>query len=455
MIVPLLRQLTENLSHRFGSRDQLLKIIANTGWLFGDRILRMGVGLVVMIAIARYLGPADFGLLNYALAFVALFTAIGSLGLNEIVTRELIVEPSSAAEILGTAFVLQLISGILASLLIAVAIVCVRDDPIGRSLVILLAPLVIVKSSQAIKAWYESRLESKYVVWVENGVFLIFAVVNLCLILLQAPLQAFAWALMIEGGVAIIGLLAMFAWRGGALVGWRFRLHRAGRLLANSWPLILSGLAIMVYMRIDQIMLGQMIGDEAVGIYTAATRISEVWYFIPVAIVASVYPALMEGNQLGRRYYLKRLQTTCDFMVLLAFAVAVPMTILSSWAVVLLFGPGYHEAGPVLAIHIWASVFVFLGLATHKGFLVENLQRLSLYRTLLGAVINVFLNLVLIPRYGVLGAAVATVCAQALPSLLLDILDSRTRHFWMISIKALCFVRHLLPWVAMWKREAK
>ena len=244
--------------------------------------------------------------------------------------------------------------------------------------------------------------------------------------------MAFIWALFAEGLLVSVVLLCVYALRGGKISAWRTRLKRSKTLLKDSWPLILSGLSIMVYMRIDQIMLGQMLGDESVGIYTAAVRISEVWYFFPMIITASVFPAIIEAKKTSEAKYYQRLQKLYDIMVLLALAVAIPVTFLSDWVVTLLFGNAYKQAGSVLSIHVWTGVFVFLGVSSGHWFLIENLQKLAFYRTLLAAVINIGANLILIPKCGAIGAAIGTVFSQMTAAYVFDIMSLKTRHlFWM------------------------
>ena len=196
-------------------------------------------------------------------------------------------------------------------------------------------------------------------------------------------------------------------------------------------------MAVMVYMKIDQIMLGQMSGDEAVGIYSAAVRISEVWYFIPLVIVASVFPAILEAKKRNEAHYYARLQQLYDLMVLLSISVALPMSFLATPIVKLLFGEAYAPAGSVLAIHIWASVFVFLGVASSKWFLAENRQVLSLQRTVLGALANILLNAWLIPLYGTVGAAIATVVSYAIAAYFSDCLQAETRKAFLMKSSSL------------------
>ena len=213
--------------------------------------------------------------------------------------------------------------------------------------------------------------------------------------------------------------------------------ERAKSLLTDSWPLIIGAIAIMMYMKIDQIMLGQMMGDDAVGIYSAAVRISEVWYFIPMAITASVFPAILEAKKINEEKYYGRLQKLFDLMVLISVSVAVLMTFLSTPIITLLYGDAYVASGPVLSIHIWASIFVFLGVAASRWFLAENKQTLSLQRSVLGAVLNILLNLILIPHHGLIGAAVATIISHCFAVFFLDFMQVETRTMFYMKMNSI------------------
>ncbi len=442
MIERILRFLPVNLRCKIEQRHGLTNILNNIIWLFFDKFIRLGVGLLVGVWIARYLGPEQFGLLNYALAFVALFTAVANLGLNGIVVRDLVQDPANAETTMGTAFVLSVLGGFSAFCLSLLAISYARpDDELAKFIVVLLSLLMVFKATDVARYWFESQVQSKYVVWMENGAFLAISAVKIGLIVAEAPLMAFVWAMFVESLIVAVGLLGIYAWKGGKLTAWRFRFARAKVLLKDSWPLILSGLAIMVYMRIDQIMLGQMLGDESVGIYSAAVRISEIWYFIPIAIVASVFPSIIEAKKQDEAIYYKRLQNLYDMMVMLALSLALLMTFLSDWVVTLLFGNAYQQSGPVLAIHIWAGIFVFLGVASGKWFLIEGLQRYTFYRTLLGAIVNVGLNLLMIPKFGVTGAAYATVISYAMAAMFSDLLQKETRPMFRMKLRAFNILR--------------
>ncbi|WP_460589692.1 flippase [Haliea atlantica] len=432
------------IQRRIAHRPNLVKIADNIGWLFFDKILRMGVGLFVGVWIARYLGPEQFGLLNFALAFTGLFGAIATLGLPGIVVRDIVRDPDNARITLGTAALLQLLGGIGSYLLILGAIAYLRpDDALARSIVAILGSTMLFKTSEIAVYWYESQVKSKYVVWVQNGAFLIFTAIKALLILQQATLIVFVWVMLAEAASVATLLFLVLGFRGPALTSLRASTTRAKSLLHDSWPLVLSAIAVMVYMKVDQVMLGQMIGDEAVGIYSAAVRISEVWYFLPMAIVASVFPAILEAKKRSHAEYYARLQKLYDLMVVISVAVAFPMTFLATPLVGLLFGKAYLASGAIVAIHIWAAVFVFLGVASSKWFLAENRQVLSLQRTGLGAVANVALNFWLIPIYGAVGAAIATVISQVIAAWLFDLLQTSTRPMFFMKLAAMSPLRIL------------
>ncbi|MDH6099437.1 flippase [Anabaenopsis sp. FSS-46] len=425
-----------SLVRKFGSEKSA--IIQNIAWLFFDRILRMGVGLFVGVWVARYLGVQQFGIFNYATAFVSLFNPLTTLGLDALVIRSIVREPELKDEILGTTFWLKLAGAIVCLLLTVGSIFVLRqDDQLTVGLVAILATAGILRAFDGIDFWFQSQVQSKYTVVARNTAFIIIALVKVVLIKMQAPLVAFAWATLGEVALGTAGLIIAYRFKGYSIL-WRWSLSLAKTLLTESWPLILSGLTIMIYMRIDQIMLGQMVGDEAVGLYSAATRISEVWYFIPTAISSSVAPSIYAAKQVSEDLYYQRIKKLIRLLVMISLVVAVPMSFLSTTIMTLLFGNGYAAAGSILGIHIWAAVFVFMGVASNSWFIAEGLTQLAFRRTLMGAVVNVILNWLLIPAYAGVGAAVATVISQAIASFFSNATHAKTRKIFKVQIK--CFL---------------
>lgn len=438
-----LKFIPEFIRNKLEGRQTLQKILGNTGWLFADKVLRMGVGLLVWVWIARYLGPEQFGAYSYALAFVALFSAFATLGLDNIVVRDIVRDPSCKDEILGTAFILKLIGGGSALLLATFGILLLRpNDSLAIWLVGIIATGMVFQAFDTIDFWFQSQVASKYTVYAKNTAFLLFALVKIGLILVNAPLIAFALAGAGEIAVGAFGLVIAYKSHGHMLKAWRGSLNWANKLLKNSWPLILGGLSVMIYMRIDQIMLGDMVGSEAVGIYSAATRISEVWYFIPMAIASSVFPSVIQAKSVDDALYYHRLQRLFSLMTALSFVIAIMMTFLSTKVVTILFGKAFSPAGPVLAIHIWASLFVFLGVAQSSWDIAENLTKLALLRTFLGAIINVVLNIILIPHYLAIGAAIATVISYAFSAYILNAFHKKTMPIFRCQTKSLLFYKY-------------
>ncbi|MBN3885063.1 MULTISPECIES: flippase [unclassified Nostoc] len=427
----------KNLS-KFKSRSGLRAIIANTGWLFADRVLRMGASLVVGVWVARYLGVQQYGLFNYALAFVALFSPIFTLGLDDVVVRHLVRQSSNKEEILGTTFWLKLLGGI-ASVLLAVGTMFFlgEHETLKIWLVAILGIAGIFRASDTIELWFQSQVQSKYTVIAKNTAFLLNTVIKIALILTKAPLLAFAWVTLAEFAMSAIGLLIVYQVKGSSLWLWRWSFAAAKTLLKESLPLIFSGFAIMIFMRIDQVMLGQMIGDSEVGVYSAAVRVSEIWYFIPGAIVSSVAPAIYAAKEKSESLYYQRIGQLLSLMTCISLAIALPMSFLSDKIIMVMFGSGYADAGAILAVHIWTSLFVFMGLATSPWFIAEGLNHVSLGKTLFGAILNIILNLLLIPKYSGLGAAIATIISQAAAAFVCNAFDSRTQKIFKIQVRSL------------------
>ena len=407
-----IRFLPDFIRVKIEGRHYLQNVISNTGWLFFDNVLRMGVGLLVGVWVARYLGPDQYGQLSYALAFVALFSSLANLGLDSIVVRNIVRSSTTKDEILGTVFVLKLMGGATAFGVTIAAILPLRPaDNLTHWLVGITAAGMIFQAFDTIDYWFQSQVQSKFTVIARNIVFLLLSTVKIVLVIAKAPLIAFAWAGLAETILGAMGLMAAYRVSGRFLKAWRATLGLAKELLRDSWPLIFSGIVSMIYLRIDQVMLGQMVSNEEVGIYSAAVRLAEVWYFIPMAIYSSVLPSIVEAKAVSDELFYGRLQKFYNMMAFIGYAVALPVTFLAGWIVELLFGAAYARAGSMLAVLIWAGLFVNLGVARSSFLMSMNWTRVHLMTVFLGSIINVALNFLLIPRYGGMGAVIASCVA--------------------------------------------
>jgi PST family polysaccharide transporter len=437
----LLRFLPKFIRTKLEGRTNLLKVLGNASWLSGEKVLNLFVGLFVGAWVARYLGPEQFGLLNYATAFVALFMPLATLGLDSIVVRDIVRDTTNRDRILGTSFVLKLVGGIVVVLVASGATFLMDpEDHLTHLLVIVLSVGTLIQSFDVIDFWFRSQVQSKYVAWSRSVALGVVALIRVVLILMQAPLITFVVANIVQQVVTVLGLLVCYRNQGYRVATWKVDFSQVKALLKDCWPLILSSMAIMIYLKIDQIMLKEMVGEEATGIYSAAVRLSELWYFIPMAIAASVLPAITEAKKISEHLYYQRLQKLFDGMTALAVAIIIVVIPLSGFVITLLYGEAYRESVPILNIHIFACLFVFLGVAQGSWNITEGLTTLYFTRTVSGAIINVLMNIVLIPYYAGIGAAIATVVSYAFAGCILNLMNKETRRIFKMQIKSFFFL---------------
>lgn len=416
-----------------------LKYLKNTSWLFLEKVIRMTLGLIVGVWVARYLGPERFGLLSYVQSFIGLFAAVATLGLDQIIVRELLKGESKNINIIYTSFWLKLIGAFILLIMLSIAINFTSNDYYINTLIFIIASGTVFQSFNVIDFYFQSKVLSRYIVYANSFTLLISSGIKILLIFHNASLEAFAWVFFLDSLLLAFGYIYFYITKSSvkSFNIFIFDKNLAISLLKDSWPLILSGVIISIYMKIDQVMIKEMLDNQSVGQYAAALKLSETWYFIPMAITASLFPAIINAKNKSNEIYYNRLQKLYDLMVWLAVIIALPMTFYSNWVIELLYGQDYNAAGTVLMIHIWSAVFVFLGVASSKWFVVENLQIYSLYRTLAGVIINIVLNYFIIPIYGINGAAFATLVSQVIASYLFNSLSSKTRHNFKLQSNAL------------------
>jgi O-antigen/teichoic acid export membrane protein len=389
------------------------KYFANTSWLLVERILRMGITLLVGIYVARYLEPERFGQLSYALSFVSFFSAIALIGLEHTLIRELVKGETDSKVLLGSSFRLKLFGALIAILLIIISVTFTSNSQEENIIVFIIAAGFLFQSATVIDYYYQSRVQSKYVVYTQIVQLVISSIAKLLLVWGNASLVWFAVVTAVDSLIFAVGLILVYLHTGHNPRDWCYNHNTAKILLRDSWPLMLSAVAISIYMKVDQVMIKEMMGAEAVGYYAAAVRLSEAWYFIPLAITASLFPAIINAKERSDEHYYDQLQKLFNVMVWLAVAIALPVTFLSDWIIMLLFGQAFAQAGDVLSIHIWAGVFVFISCAIGRSLVVENNQKLNLYRNILGLIVNFGLNILLIPMFGIKGAAFSTLISYS------------------------------------------
>ena len=420
------------------------KYFKNTGWLMLGKIL----SLIVGIFIAKFLGPHDFGDLSFAVAFTAIIAAVGTLGLDSFIIREILHQPAKRDEVMGTAFWMRIGVSIFlvpASVLIYLFFRSLADQQ-GAELTLVItfcASALFFKAFNIIDSYFQSQVRSKFVVQVQNICLIISSLIKISFVLLKLPLVYFAFALVLDGLMLAIGLVIIYHRENLQIKAWVFNTSRAKSLLNQSWPLILSAVMVTLYMQIDILMLKYFAGSTEAGIYSAAARISEAWYFIPVAIVTSVFPAIIHARKTDIARYQKRLQNLYDLLVAISLPVALIVSLGADTFIRLVYGEQFDGAGVMLSIHIWSGIFVFLGSASGQYLLAEGFTMISFYRTAIGAIANILLNLWLIPMYGGLGASAATLIAYFIATFSI-LLYSKTRQQGLMVLKSLFLINMFL-----------
>lgn len=413
--------------------------------MIAEQFLRIISGLFVGIWVARYLGPEKFGLFSYILAFTAIFGGIAKLGLDGILVRELVSNSEKQDTYLGNAFWLKIIGAFIVMGLMAAIVPFTSHDSQTNLFIFIIAAGLIFQSFEVIEFYFQSQVMAKVVSVCKVLQLGLSSAIKIYLVITQAELLYFVLVFAFDALILAVSYAITYQLRKNHPPFYKhFDLSIAKQLLRDSWPLIFSAIVVMIYMRIDQIMIKEMLGEYEVGVYSAAVRLSEAFYFIPMLITASLFPSILNAKKQSEKLYQQRLQKLYTLLVWMAIAISLPMTFLSDWLILLLFGQEYQEAGQVLKVHVWAAIFVFLGVAFGKYLLVENLTKIAFQRTLLGAVSNVFLNFWLIPIYGVTGAAMATLLAQLIANYVYDFFDKRLHQQLKMKTESFC-----MPWLIL------
>ncbi|MCX7953791.1 MAG: flippase [Bacteroidales bacterium] len=418
-------------------RPSLLKIVENLAWLSFDKILKFTINIFVIALVAQYLGPKLYGLWNYAIAFASIFGVFATLGLDSIVVRELVKYPNKTDELLSTTFFLRLFGATLSFILcIVAAFILKNNDALTFSLIALSSAGSLIQVFSTVDYYFQSKIMSKYTVWAQNIAFIIMSSVRILLVLVKAPLVSFALAALVEGIIANV-LLVIFFFKKYSfpLKKIQFNLSLAKYLLKESWPLLLSGIAIIIYLRIDQIMIKEMLGNKEVGIYSAAVRISELCYVLPMMIATTIYPKIIEYKKSSEELYYKKLQDLFLYITWFGILVGLILTIFAGFIVKIIFGKEFILSASVLKIHGWSGIFVCLGVASSGWYMAENLSKMAFYRTLLGALSNIILNFILIPKFSIYGAAISTLISYAIAGYFFDLLSRKTKIVFIMKSK--------------------
>ncbi len=388
------------------------KYARNTLWALLEKVITMGAVLVAAIWVARFLGPERYGVLGYSQGIVAILLHLTSLGLDNLIVRFLLDKKWPDGKIMSSLVILRSASALFSIVLLVCATYVFSDLAEIRGILIICSIACTGKIFDVYRAVFQANVDIGVLARYSMVHGLVILSVKLLAVYLVAPLWVFALIVSLDPLIASLFIRGL-----GVRKYQSYKLLPADRkcmntLLHSGWPLLLSGFATVLYMRSDQMMLKSMIGFEATGLYISAIRLSDPWNIVAISICQALFPALAKGKELGEEEYLTRVVRLFQGLIALSFVIAVAVFVFADWLVLLLFGDAFTESASILKVHIWSIIAIYIGLAFNQYLILQGRQRLILSRSILGLVLNVSLNLYLIPRYGAVAAAWSTLLSQ-------------------------------------------
>ncbi len=395
---------------RARNNSGFVKYFWNTGWLFASRVISSLISFVVTAYVVRELGPTDYGQLSYAVSFVAIFSFISTLGLDTVLYRDIVKNPNNTGVYFGSAILLRLIAGFVASTICVISALFLTDNrDISLFLILIIAPTLIFSSFSVIGYEFQYRVQSKYLSISSLIVLITLNILKLIVIFSDKGVIYLSAVLLLEPILTAIVFIIYRKVLYGPFSGWKFDKTIAINMLKDSWPTMLAGGFIIIYSRVDQIFIKHLIDLSSVGLYDAAVRVSEVWFFIPGIIVSSFFPAIINAKSVSESQYLLRLKRLGILLLSTAIVISAFISIFAVQIISLIYGESFVEQSSlVLRIYVWGGIGVSLGALTTNYLITENLRKATVLTALLAMTINVVLNIILIPKMGIVGSAWAT-----------------------------------------------
>ncbi|HZS43085.1 MAG TPA: flippase [Candidatus Paceibacterota bacterium] len=394
--------------------EGFIRYFKNTGWLLSQRLFGMVIGFFVTAIVVRYLGPVNNGILNYAISFVGLFGFLASLGLDQVIYRDLIKYPERENEFLGTSIILRLAAGFLAMLLaISFGRIFNSDQTIFYTMAIVSLAFVFQAFSIIIYS-FQAKVESHLPSIATMIVVVILAILKLLVVYYHKGVFYFGAIYTLEPFLYAVFFIFFYQKYYSSPLRWNFNKNLAREIVIEAFPLMLSVVFTTIYSRIDQVLLNYMIDVKAVGIYDPAVRLSELWYFIPAILTGSLFPSIINAYQTDEKLYAKRLIRLTLLLMALSASAGIFVTILAHFLMNLVFGPAFVTGYRVLQLYVWSGLGVGIGFVINQFLITEKMVRYVLYSSIIGMLLNVILNLLLIPSHGINGSALATLISYIL-----------------------------------------
>lgn len=422
-------------------RDNIgfMKYFHNTSWLFFERIVKMGVGFFVIILLTRYLGPENFGLLSYSQSFIGIFVAFSTLGLEVILVRELTSNKEKSEVILGTALVLKAVASILSIILIFIINIYMEDRDASILITIISFVVIFQSLNLGIDTYFQANILSKYSSISNIVAFIASSIFKLALIFVEADLIYFALALVLDSVFMFIGYIYIFYLHKRILAPLKYDKKTAVYFLRSAWPMILTSMAVFLYTKVDQIMIKHLIDNRSVGYYSAALKVSEIFYFVPLLITQSLFPKLVKERNAGdNEQYLKLLENVYKLVLWVSLPFVVVLVYFNEFIINILYGTSFSESANILSVLGFSLIFISIGSVSNKILYVEHYEKKYLIRSIFGFIFNILLNYYLIQQYGAIGAAISTLITLFMIYYVYDLLDKELWRFYYL--KFVCFI---------------
>jgi O-antigen/teichoic acid export membrane protein len=387
---------------------------------------------------AKYLGPYNFGVLSLAIAVIAIASTVTKLGLDGVVTREIVKSPEERDVVIGTALLLKSIASLTFICAISVMYFFFSSAEVWLLIGILSLSLVF-QAFDVVDYYFMAVVKAKLAAICRVISLIIGSLAKIYLILNNGSVSLFAAVITIEAAVLAALYVLVYQRNGGGLNPFLAKSRVASSLLRDSFPLLLSGAVILLYMRIDQVMISQLLPTTQLGLYSAAIKLTEATYIIPMIVSASLFP-LLQKKYVDVTQYRRMLGQLYAFFSWIAVSLALLVSIFAEEIVSISFGQEFSGSSDVLVISIWASVPVCVGVVFSKHLLIENQNMTFLARNAIGLFLNVTFNYILIPIYGILGAALSTLISQIYVAFIHDVFDTRYRIELWFRMKAIFFL---------------
>lgn len=422
-----------------------MKYFKNSSWLFGEKILRLIIGLFVGIWVARYLGPQQFGLFSYAQSFVGLFGVIATFGLDSVVVRELVKDEKRRDELLGTAFWLKLGGAILVFILLFAAVNFTSNSYNANMIIFIIAGATIFQSFNVIDFYFQSKVLSRYIVYANVISLFLSSLVKIALILYKAPLIAFAWVVLFDSFVLACGFIYFYIKQKNlTLLTWKFEKKSALFLLRESWPLMMGGMSFVLFSNIDNIMIKELLNEYSAGIYSAAYKLVTLWYFLPGLILGSLFPSIISSYGNEKLFY-RRVLSVSTLLIWVALFISIIYVLFEKSIVIITYGEKYSDSVELLALLSLVNILIFYNSVWNQWMIVEHKARRTLYFHLITAILNIILNYYMIEIYGIKGAVYALLASLMVTYSIFGIYDRRVFTLFLSSLSL----------EILWRRDEK